>query len=261
MDNLKRFECKICKKRFRQLEPLESHMRAEKHNYASGDHSPSTSDRPPIPKLILNLKELRKVTSQKKSQNQEKIITCLFCDKVFSGFNKLVDHAPHDKSEIFRAKDGSNSTWPNADALYRHKHRVHSKPRYKCSACCQIFKGYEAFRKHRSEVHKSKMVEGRHTIKGLLVCTQEERQRRTSTFHKKFADDEQRFECNYCRYKCHEYSRLENHMKGHTREGPFVCSECAAGYALRSCFRDKKLFTESLLIEMIMIQLKGPNQS
>ena len=212
----KPFRCQLCDMLFEDGEKLKEHM--DKHIVNA---QPSTKPFPCkiCPKAFLSSKSLDRHTQMHYGQVQKR---CKFCYKVFANRENLERHILTHNGQKPHKCPQCNEQFVYRQGLETHM-ATHSGVRpFACEVCDKTFNRKDILDRHKiiheSSRKKYKCVECNKLFSHSFVL-----KRHTRAVHSNEFDSK---ECPICKkiIKCKE--NLVRHMKIHTGERPFACSEC-----------------------------------
>ena len=164
-----------------------------------------------FPSKVVKPKNLKEEEDEKngefscleKNKEQEKTCQCDQCGKAFPFISHLIRHqAVHMKERPFKCKECPKAFHLETD-LNNHM-KLHSGEQIQCEFCEQMFIGKFNYKKHVNMKHRYNS------------------------------------ECEVCKRQFSSRAYLKLHMRTHTNEKPFVCSECGLSYYAISSLNNHK---------------------
>ncbi|ELT95140.1 hypothetical protein CAPTEDRAFT_224454 [Capitella teleta] len=234
-------QCLHCRTKYRTKQMMMQHMR-EKH--ANVMHEPVIEDEIALAekngfKVTLtdmlayetstqNDGKVRKTKVQHKLEKQDVLGTypCAQCDKVFNRLRYLRKHNETHRTEKKFVCDMCGKRFKSRSYLNVHKH-VHKEKmnKFKCNQCSFTSSNNASIHIHR-QVHSQGSVL-------CDICGFAYNDKSTLSKHKRVHDISRPFACTFpeCRWRFNSETMCKAHIRAHTTEGKFRCSQC--GYIFR----------------------------
>jgi KRAB domain-containing zinc finger protein len=192
------YKCKYCTKGFKDYSGLRN------HHLSHEDIKAYTCDEPECDKAFRRADDLKK---HKLKHLGIKPHICSFCAKAFRTLSTMKAH---------ELKQHGDATEQDQRELFY------------CQDCNDVFKSKSGLRDHEIRIHGKKGSE-------LLKCDFEGCVRDFTNpallrNHRRTHTDERPFSCPYCECKFKAKFHMMCHAQRHTKNGQYLCLECAQGF-------------------------------
>jgi KRAB domain-containing zinc finger protein len=233
-------QCIFCRTKFRTKQMMMRHMK-DKHSCTTRDpeiqeeiaHAEKNGFKVTLMDMLtyetqaMNDAKIRKPKVPRKVEKQDILGTypCSQCGKIFSKLRYLRKHMDTHRTEKKAVCDQCGKRFKSRAYLQVHK-RVHKEQKvFRCNQCSFTSSNNASIHIHR-QVHSQGSVL-------CDICGFAYNDKSTLNKHKRVHDMSRPFACTFpeCRWRFKSETMCKAHIRAHTTEGKFRCSQC--GYIFR----------------------------